>query len=222
MSSESGPPYIRYALFLVILTMASISFLAITFWHTGKTEHVNVISIVATLIMASVGILIVVISLDLNARTLKQNESLIRQNERLIRVTEFAGNPHFERDSFRFGGTFESITFSVANTGGKPAFISKMDLKVRGKRFLDAAISLSDDEAVVEAGGIFSYALNIGRMSGDTMTVNDYDPSVKNDELVLISIEYRNLEHKGIDGMRDVILTEYFTRDLNAFIPPRN
>jgi len=220
MSSESAP-YLRYVLFLVILTIAAIAVLSITFWHTGRTEHVNVISIVATLIMASIGILIVVISLDLNARTLRQNESLIRQNERLIRVTEFAGNPHFDRDSFKYSGTFENITFSVANTGGKPAFISKMYVKVRGKRFLDATIALSEDEAAVEAGGVFSYTLNIGQLSGDTMTVNDYDPSVKNDELVLISVEYRNLQHRGIEGMRDVILTEYFTRDLNAFIPPR-
>ena len=220
MNSEndrSGTSYIRYALLLVILTIAAIAALAIVFWHTGSTEHVNVISIVATLMVASVGILIVLISLDLNAKTLRQNESLIRQNERLIRVTEFAGNPHFDRSTFRSGGAFGNIAFSVTNAGGKPAFVSKIEIKVRGKRFMDETVVPAGDKAIIESGGVFSYSMDL---SGTT--VNDYDPTVKNDELVLIRMEYRNLEHRGIKEMMDIVLTEYFTRDINALLTDKN
>jgi hypothetical protein len=221
-NADAGRPYIRYAMVIVILTIGAVAAIAMVFWLTGKKDHVDIISVVATLTMASVGILIVVISLDLNAKTLRQNESMIRQNERLIKATEYAGNPYFDRDSFTSEGTFDSLRFSITNTGGKPAFITKIEVKIRGKRFVDAELVPPGDRSSVEAGGIFSYTLEIDKMPGGThKKMSEYDPSEKNDELIVIKMGYRNLEHKGIEGMKDVVVVDYLTRDLNVFLVPK-
>ncbi|MDR0335262.1 MAG: hypothetical protein LBH69_05200 [Methanomassiliicoccaceae archaeon] len=205
-----GRSYIRYALYILLVTIATIGIIGLLLWFTGKKEHVEIVSIVTTLILASIGIMAAVLSLDLNAKALEQNE-------RMIRLTQLANRPFFDKDTFVCSGTFDQIIFSVTNIGGKPAYISKITIRIRGKLSLDWEGVPSDDQRTVESGSVFFHTVEIDKAPGHTK--ERYDPKESNVEAVVIRIDYKNFEHKDIE-MKDLVVSHAFNRDVNQFLSP--
>jgi len=206
-----GRSYIRYALYILLVMIATIAALGLLFWLTGKKEHVEIASIVTTLILASIGILAAILSLDLNAKALDQNE-------RMIRLTELANRPFFDKDTFVCSGTFDQIIFSVTNIGGKPAYITKMTIRIRGRLSVDWEGVPPDDQRTVESGSVFFQTVEIDKVPGGH-TRERYDPKDNNVEAIVIRIDYKNFEHKDVD-MKDLVVSHAFNRDVNQFLSP--
>jgi hypothetical protein len=181
--------------------ISSVALIAIVFWIKGRTEHIEMISIIATLIMASIGITAALLSLELNARTLDQNE-------RMIRITEMANRPFFDKDTFVCSGTQDQIIFSVTNIGGKPAYISKVTIRVRGKRSADWEGVPQDDHRTVESGGLFFQTVDMN----DATDITKGAGGKGNSEVVVIRVDYKNFEHKDVE-MKDLVVSHAFTRD---------
>jgi len=169
------------------------------------------ISVIATLIMASIGITAAVLALDLNSKTLEQNE-------RMIRLTELANRPFFDKDTFICSGTFEQIVFSVTNIGGKPAYISKITVRIRGKHSVDWEGVPPEDQRTIESGGVFFYTAEMDKAPG-RHTRESYDPKESNVEAIVIRVDYKNYEHKDIE-MKDLVVSHAFNRDVNQFLSP--
>jgi F0F1-type ATP synthase assembly protein I len=203
---HSHRSYIRYVLWILLVLIAAVAFIAVIFWITDRTAHVEMISIIATLIMASIGITAAVLSLDLNAKTLDQNE-------RMIRLTEFANRPFFDKDTFVCSGSHDQIVFSVTNIGGKAAYISKVTIRLRGTRSLDWEAVPPEDHRTIESGGVFFQTINIGGTEEQTKG------TVKkgNAEIIVIRVDYKNFEHRDIE-MKDLTVSHAFKRDHNHFI----
>jgi len=208
---RSERSYTKHAFFLLLIPIVAIAIIALTFWITEKKEHVDVVAVIATLIMASVGIMAAVLSLDLNAKTL-------RQNERMIRLTELANRPFFDRDTFVCSGTLERILFSVTNIGGKPAYITKITMRIRGKQSLDWEFVPPEEHRTVESGSVFFSTVELSDIPGSYVR-DRYDPDDDNTEVVVIKIDYKNYEHKEIE-MKDLTVSHAYSRDLNRFLRP--
>ena len=206
-----GRSYIRYALYILLVMIFTILVLGLLFWTTGKKEHVEVVSIITTLIMASIGIMAAILSLDLNAKALEQNE-------RMIRLTELANRPFFDKDTFVCSGTFDQIIFSVTNIGGKPAYITKITIRIRGKLSVDWEGIPQDDQRTVESGSVFFHTVEIDKVPGGHPR-DRYNPKENNVEAIVIRIDYKNFEHKDVD-MKDLVVSHAFNRDVNQFLSP--
>jgi hypothetical protein len=195
--------YIRYALWILLVPIVAIAAIAITFWLIGRNEHIEVISIIATLIMASVGITAALLSLDLNSKTLEQNE-------RMIRLTELSNRPFFDKDTFICSGTSDRTILSVTNIGGKPAYVTKVTVRIRGKRSTDWEGVPPDEDRTVESGSVFFYTAETGG-SAEDRGKEGYDAK-NNAEVVVVKIDYKNFEHKDIE-MKDLTVSHAFSRD---------
>jgi len=208
---RSHRSYVRYALWILLVPIVAIILIALVFWITKKSEHIEMISVIATLIMASIGITAAVLALDLNSKTLEQNE-------RMIRLTELANRPFFDKDTFICSGTFEQIVFSVTNIGGKPAYISKITIRIRGKHSVDWEGVPEEGQRTIESGGVFFYTAEIGKVPGKHVR-DEYDPKESNVEAIVIRVDYKNYEHKDIE-MKDLVVSHAFNRDVNQFLSP--
>ncbi|MDR0198712.1 MAG: hypothetical protein LBI08_03105 [Methanomassiliicoccaceae archaeon] len=206
---SSDRSYMRYALGILLVLIVAILALGLIFWVTERKEHVEIVSIITTLIMASIGIMAAILSLDLNSKTLKQNE-------RMIRLTELANRPFFDKETFICSGTFEQIIFSVTNIGGKPAYITKITIRIRGRQSVDWEGVPPDDHRTVESGSVFFHTVEIDKVPG-SHTKDKYDTKVKNVEVVAIRMDYKNFEHKDIE-MKDLSVSYAFSRDVNQYI----